>query len=355
MSKDYYETLGVPREATDDIISEAYRKLALQHHPDRNPDDEEAVTKFKEAAEAFEVLSNKEKRAHYDRFGTVGNASSFGGGGFRGFNPDIFRDFLGQRQPQERNANLRIDLELTFKEAAEGCVKDIKIKKRQVCGQCKGSGVKTWDICSTCGGRGAQVVQQGSFSIQMVCSVCHGKGKSPKEKCGSCQGGTTGMKAEPEKITVPGGVDDGMQLRLLGQGDNTSNGQGDLFVFIRVKSHSLFKREGPNIIANIPVSYSQLVCGDTLVIPTLSGETSYKLPAGTQSGTRLHMSGLGAVDINRPNRKGSLILEVTLDVPQELSSEYSGLIKKLQEYETKESTPKKKFFEATILELRGKQ
>ena len=351
MSKDYYAILGVSRDASQGDISEAYRKLALQHHPDRNPGDEEAVQNFKDAAEAFEVLNSPDKRAHYDQFGVApgqqrGPGRAPPGFGSFGFN---FNDFFGERTSR-KVVNLKIDLPLSFKEAAEGCVKEVEITRKKQCKVCKGTGAKKWRTCDVCGGTGHQMMRQGPFAIQMQCGACGGVGKHPEEKCDKCSGGLAGSAKDKVSITVPGGVENGMRIRLQGEGDYAPgvDTRGDLFVTFRVDVHPLYVRKGADIMGTIPVSFTQLVFGDTISVPTLSGSTSFAIPPGTPSGRIIRLNGLGAMHVNAPGRRGNLLLKVQVETPAKLSKDYETCLKTLQGIEEKTLSPNRQRFKDLV-------
>ena len=334
--RDYYEVLGVSRDAGGDEIKKAYKKLALKYHPDRNQGDEEAVEKFKEAAEAYEVLGNDEKRARYNRFGhqgVQGAAGRGGGGGFNDINDifDVFGDLFdgfgmgggrrrgGGRRPTQGDS-LKTRLEIDLLEAAKGCEKTVEIRRKETCNTCDGSGAKpgsSADSCDYCGGHGQVVQSQGFFRVQTNCPACKGEGKIIRDKCSDCSG--AGKVAESVKldVRVPAGVDTGMTLRLSDEGEAGSLGgpRGDLYVEISVREHPLFHRDGPDLICEVPISYTQAVLGAEIEIPCLEGKTQHYIYPGTQPGEVIRIRGGGMPD-PRGGRAGDLQLHVILEVPQ---------------------------------------
>jgi molecular chaperone DnaJ len=366
--RDYYEVLGIARDAGEAEIKKAYRKLAMQHHPDRNPDDKTAETKFKEAAEAYEVLSDKEKRQRYDQYGHAGvegmghagqGFSSmedifsafgdiFGGGG-----GSIFDSFFGggggRRRGPPSGANLKIQLGITFKEAAFGCHKTIDLKRSELCSSCHGSGAKAGtspSTCPTCGGAGAVRQGQGFFVVQTTCPRCHGNGKVITEPCTSCQGQGMAAKKTTIKVTIPEGIEDGDQLRVAGEGEPSREGgpRGDLYVALRVQQDPFFERNGFNVVCRVPVSYSQAALGADIEVPTLDGRVKLKVPAGTQPGELLRLRGQG-IPTGRGGRGDQLVV-VQLSVPTKLTGEHQELLRKLAECEKADVNPEaKSFFE----------
>ncbi|MBQ8517606.1 MAG: molecular chaperone DnaJ [Akkermansia sp.] len=347
MSKDYYEVLGVDRNADDATIKKAYRKLAMKYHPDRNPDNKEAEEKFKEIGEAYEVLSDEDKRAAYDRMGHEafknGGMNGAGGGGFGGFTDpmDIFAQMFGggfggfggfggggrQRQadPRRPGADLRYDLDITLEEAAHGCDKTLEIERMVPCDKCGATGSKDgasgFKQCPTCHGTGVVTRQSGFFVQQSTCPGCRGAGQTISNPCSHCHG--EGRVHKDVKITlhVPAGVDTGTKLRSSGNGDAGVHGgeTGDLYVFIEVKPHDIFTREGSDLLCTMPVSFTDAVCGGVLTVPTLDGPSKLKMPAGTQSGTIFRIRNQGVPALKGSGR-GDLLVEVQVETPTKLSS-----------------------------------
>ena len=346
MSKDYYEVLGVDKGADDATIKKAYRKLAMKYHPDRNPDNKEAEEKFKEIGEAYEVLSDADKRAAYDRMGHEafknGGMNGAGGGGFGGFTDpmDIFAQMFGggfggfggfgggrrrQADPRRPGADLRYDLDITLEEAAHGCDKTLEIERMVPCDKCGATGSKDgasgFKQCPTCHGTGVVTRQNGFFVQQSTCPSCRGAGQTISNPCSHCHG--EGRVHKDVKITlhVPAGVDTGTKLRSSGNGDAGVHGgeTGDLYVFIEVKPHDIFTREGSDLLCTMPVSFTDAVSGGVLTVPTLDGPSKLKLPAGTQSGTifRVRSQGMPAL---KGSGRGDLLVEVQVETPTKLSS-----------------------------------
>ena len=362
--KDYYEVLGVSKNATDDELKKAYRKLAKKYHPDANPDNKaEAETKFKEVNEAYETLSNPQKRQMYDQFGTAdpqgfgGAGGPFGGNGgyysytssgFDGFG-DIFGD-LGdlfgfgtgrtsrtQRGPV-KGANLKYDITLTYEEAYTGVEKEINISRNETCNTCSGSGAKPGtnpETCSVCGGRGTitkmQTTLLGQMKVQTTCSNCHGTGKVIKNVCDNCLGKGTVRKQAKIKIKIPAGIDDGQTVVLRGEGEPGKNGgeKGDIYVTVRLKRHSIFTRQDDNVYCEIPITFTQATLGADIQVPLVDGTTvTYKIPEGTQTGTKFTIKDKGFVHINS-GYKGNLIFTVQVQVPKRLSREQRDLLVEL--------------------------
>ncbi|MGD2124745.1 MAG: molecular chaperone DnaJ [Desulfobacteraceae bacterium] len=341
--RDYYDVLGVSRDAGQEEIKRAYRKLAMKYHPDRNPGDKEAEASFKEAAEAYEVLRDEDKRHIYDQFGHDGLA----GTGFRGFTGfedifnsfgDIFEEFFGfghrtsRRSRARQGQSLRYDLELTLEEAFSGKEQEIAFKKWASCEPCYGSGTTPGSepqICITCQGRGQVVRSQGFFQISTTCPTCHGKGRIITDPCSECGG--KGKVRIDKRITVkiPAGVDTGSQLRLQGEGEPGDQGgpPGDLFVVIHVREHNFFKREGEHLLCDVPISFVQAALGNTITIPVLGDEGVHelKIPGGTQPGEVFSLPGLGMPTLSG-KRRGDLFVRVTVKVPKKLTSRQRELL-----------------------------
>jgi molecular chaperone DnaJ len=354
MSKrDYYEILGVSKGASDTEIKSAYRKLAIQHHPDKNPDNQEAEDKFKEAAEAYSVLSDPQKRAAYDRFGHSGVGAGAGAGGFNaGFSniEDIFDLFgfgdmfggggRGGRTAAQRGADLRYDLEITLEEAAAGKEEKLRIPRLEKCDECDGKGTEKGtepETCITCQGSGQTRYQQGFFSVMRTCPNCGGKGQIIKSPCKKCRGAGRVEKEKTLEIKIPAGVETGSRLRVNGEGEAGANGgpTGDLYVVLHVAEHEMFERQGANLYSSVPISFAQAALGAEIEVTTLDGEESLKIPAGTQTGTvfRLKSHGMPALG---GRGKGDLFVAVTVITPKTLTKEQRKLLEQLAEIEDKD-------------------
>jgi len=340
IDKDYYEILGVTRSATQEEIKKAYRKMALKYHPDRNPDNKEAEEKFKEASEAYEVLSDPEKRQIYDQFGHEGLRGT-GFTGFRGFEDifssfgDIFGDFFGfggrPRSGPIRGDDLRYDLEISFEEAAFGKEVELEIPRTVKCEACGGSGAKpgTRPIpCPACGGRGQVTRSQGFFSISTTCPTCQGTGQIIPEPCSACQG--TGRVKQKRKVSlkIPAGVDTGSRLRLRGEGEAGGRGgpPGDLYVVIHVTPHESFERNGDDIFCKIPISFTTASLGGKIEVPTLDGSETIQIKRGTQSGEVFRLKGKGFPRLQGYGR-GDEIIQVTVSVPKKLTKRQEELLR----------------------------
>jgi molecular chaperone DnaJ len=361
--RDYYEVLGVSRNAADQEIKSAYRKLALQYHPDRNPGNQEAEEKFKEAAEAYSVLSDAQKRANYDRFGHAG-----AGGGFGGFDPNAFADFSdilgdifgfgdlfgggGRRGSRvQRGADLRYDLELTFEEAAFGTAKKIDVPRHETCGECEGSGAQKGSgptACPTCNGYGQVRFQQGFFSITRTCSQCGGNGQIIKNRCTVCRGDGRVVAEKTLDFKIPAGVDNGTKLRMSGEGDAGAKGgpSGDLYIVLNVREHDFFERREHDLYCHIPITFPQAALGAQIVVPTLEGEQEkINVPAGTQTGSTFRVKGRG-VSKRGGSARGDLYVTVDVVVPTKLSREQKDLLAKLSStLDTKNEPVQKKILE----------
>ena len=343
--RDYYEVLGISRDAQEQEIKSAYRKLALKYHPDKNHGDKNAEERFKEAAEAYSVLSDPEKRARYDRFGHSGMQ-----GGFRGFDPNIFGDFgdiLGEffgfgdifggrrRGGPERGADLRYDLKISFREAAFGLKTKIKIPRQETCSSCDGTGApkgKPPVTCPACHGSGQVRYQQGFFSISRSCGQCNGTGRVITEPCETCRGKGRVHKQKVMEVKIPAGVDNGARLRIQGEGEAGShNGpSGDLYVIIYVEEHPFFQRQENNIYCQVPISIAQAVLGSEIVVPTLEGEEKLKIPEGTQTGTVFRLRNKGIVNLGGRGH-GDQFVTVNIVVPTKLTREQRQAFEKLAE------------------------
>ena len=352
MSKrDYYEILSISRTANEVEIKAAYRKLAIQHHPDKNPDDHTAEEKFKEAAEAYSVLSDAQKRAAYDRFGHAGVGAGAGGGGFNpGFTniEDIFDlfgfgDMFGgqrggsTRTAAQRGADLRYDLEITLEEAALGKDQTLRIPRLEKCDECDGKGTEKGtqpETCMTCNGSGQTRYQQGFFSVMRTCPNCGGRGQIIKSACQKCRGAGRIEKEKMLEIKIPAGVETGSRLKVVGEGEGGINGgsSGDLFVVINVAEHEIFERQGANLYSAVPVSFAQAALGAEIEVKTLDGEENLKIPAGTQTGTVFRLKAKGMPALGGRGR-GDLFVAVTLITPKTLTKEQRKLLEQLAEIE----------------------
>ena len=346
--RDYYEILGVTRTATDVEIKKAYRALAVQHHPDKNPGDPHAEEKFKECAEAYAVLSDEQKRSAYDRFGHQG----VGAGGFgQGFSniEDIFDmfgfgDMFGQRTSRrstvQRGSDLRYDLEISLEDAAGGKEEKLRIPRLETCDECSGKGTEKGthpETCITCGGSGQVRFQQGFFSVQRTCSNCGGKGQIIKTPCKKCRGAGRLEKEKTLEIKIPAGVETGSRLRVNGEGEAGVNGgpAGDLYVVLHVAEHESFERQGENLYSAVPVSFAQAALGAEIEVRTLDGAENLKIPAGTQTGTVFRIKGQGMPRLGGRGR-GDLFVAVTLVTPKTLTKEQRKLLEQLAEVEDTE-------------------
>lgn len=347
--RDYYEVLGVSREVTSVEIKKAYKKLALANHPDRNPGDEEAVKRFKEASEAFEVLSDEQKRAHYDRYGHA----DFGGGAGSQFHDvsDIFSAFgdlfegFGFRNSSQRGGNrprqgesLKTSIQIDLLDAASGCDRELNITRQETCETCHGSGAKPGtqpDDCDYCGGAGQVVQSQGFFRVQTTCPRCRGAGKVVVDKCSDCRGEGRISREVTLDIKVPAGIDNGMQLCLRGEGNPGQNGgpRGDLYVVVGVDEHPLFRRQEQELSCHVPIAYTQAVLGAEIEIPTLEGRHDLKIPTGTQPGEVFRLKGLGMPNPHGGGRRGDLHVVVQIDVPKKISEREEELLRELAEIE----------------------
>ena len=339
--RDFYEVLGVGKNATDDELRKAYRKLAMKYHPDRNPDSKEAEEKFKEAKEAYEMLSDPEKRAAYDRFGHAGvdpnaagagmGGAGMGGAGFADAFGDIFGEIFGgaggrRGGPQVyRGADLKYTLEISLEQAATGFDTEIRVPSWENCDTCKGSGAKPGtqpQTCSTCGGNGAVRMQQGFFSVQQTCPTCHGSGKEITDPCVACDGVGRIRRNKTLQVKIPAGIDDGMRIRSAGNGEPGVNGgpPGDLYVEIHLKQHSIFQRDGEDLHCELTIPFTTAALGGDVEVPTLSGKGSITIPEGTQTGKTFRLRGKGIKGI-RSSYPGDLYCHVAVETPVRLSEE----------------------------------
>ena len=376
MSKrDYYETLGVSKGAAADEIKKAYRKVAMQYHPDRNPGDKTAEEKFKEAAEAYEVLSDADKKAQYDRYGHAGlsgNGRGYGGGMNMDdifsqfgdiFGDDVFGSFFGghrgrsgQRSQRVRGSNLRVKLKLTFEEIAKGVKKNIKVKKYVLCSTCSGSGAKdkgSIQTCKTCGGSGQVRRVQNTFLGQMqtvtTCPACNGEGSTITSKCGTCKGDGRVYGEETVSIDIPAGVQEGMQLNVNGKGNAGERGghNGDLIILIEEEPHKELQRDGLNVAYDLYISFPEAVSGIQVEVPTIDGRAKIKIPAGTQSGKIFRLKGKGFPAVNS-YEKGDQLIHVNVWTPQHVTPEEKAALEKMalsQNFKPQPDKSEKGFFD----------
>lgn len=340
--RDYYEVLGVNKDAPEDEIKKSYRKLAMKHHPDRNPDNPKSEEQFKEAKEAYEILADANKRAAYDQYGHAGVDQAAGGGaGMGGFSDafgDIFSDIFGggrSRSTVFRGADLRYNLEVTLEDAARGTETRIRIPALEECETCKGTGAKPGTqptTCTTCGGHGQVRMQQGFFSIQQTCPRCHGTGKMIANPCSPCSGSGRIKQHKTLSVKIPSGVDEGDRIRLSGEGEAGVNGgpPGDLYVVIHVKAHQVFTRDHNDLHCEMPISFTTAAIGGDIEIPTLEGYAKIKVPAETQSGKVFRLRGKGIKGV-RSSSHGDLLCHVIVETPVSLTARQKEL---LQEFET---------------------
>ena len=361
--RDYYEVLGVEKGAVDGVLKTAYRKLALQFHPDRNPNNHEAEEKFKEAAEAYGVLSDSQKRAVYDRHGHQGLSQSAGGAA--GFNPEAFTDFSdilgdffglndlfggggrgGNQNRAQRGQDVRYDLEIGFEASMRGMSADILVPRMETCSRCKASGAEPQDgltVCPMCRGKGEVIYQQSFLSVRRTCSQCNGRGQLIRRPCIQCKGEAYIRSDRKLKVNIPAGVDTGTRLRLTGEGQPGANGgpHGDLFVMLKVEEHPVFDREGNDLHCTVPVNVAQAALGTELDILSFDGLKSVKIPDGSQTGSKIRMRGLGVPNVNGHGR-GDLFVHLDVRVPNKLTREQKRLFEQLRESLPAENEPHEK-------------
>ena len=373
--RDYYEVLGTQKGASAEEIKKAYRKMAMKYHPDRNPGDKEAEEKFKEAAEAYEVLSDDDKRARYDQYGFAGvdpnfgaGAGGYGGAGFGGFGDfgdlgDIFGSFFGggstRANPNapRRGENVAARLDLTFEEAAFGCEKEVAIPRIENCASCNGSGSAdgATETCSYCHGAGQVRTVQNLMGMQMqstsVCPQCNGKGKIIKNPCTTCRGKGKVRRTQKIKVKIPAGIDGGQSVRVRGEGNVGSNGgpAGDLLVEIFLKKHAIFTRKDTTVYCEVPITFTQAALGAEIQVPTLDGKVTFELPEGTQTGTMFTLREKGIPYVSNSRRRGDQRFTVVVETPTKLTKEQKELLRQLDG--TLEETPKRKKFFDSIKDL----
>jgi molecular chaperone DnaJ len=358
--RDYYEVLGVPRDADSVTLKRAYRELALKYHPDQNPDNPEAEAHFKEVSEAYTVLSEPDSRARYDRrgFEGVGGGVGVDVGGFTDLFESLFGDLFGKKKAAGKmpGRDLRYTLELSFEEAALGVEKTIKFPSPVECGSCKGTGAKGGEAgmrpCNSCNGKGEIKVQQGFFSLSKKCPSCSGTGKVVGEPCETCKGAGTVEKEREFTVSIPADTEDGATRRVAGQGEPGKRGgaPGDLNVIVRVRPHPLFKRENGIVTCEVPISIVQAAVGGVIQVPTLEGKVDMRVPAGTQSGTLFRLRGKGA---GKPNSRGDAHVRIVVETPAGLNAKQRELFEQLKASLTEEQTPLQKTFLAKMRELSG--
>ena len=354
--RDYYEVLGAPRDAEADAVKKAYRKAALQFHPDRNQGNPEASGKFKEVAEAYQVLSDPEKRAMYDRYGHAGVqhgaagpqgfegfvspedlfASFFGGGGGGGGGAGIFGDLFGGAggYQHQRGAHLVAGVDVSFEEMARGVERTLRLRRRDRCGACRGSGAKPGTkpvTCNGCGGSGAVQRSAGFFALRTTCPRCRGRGSVIKDACKECHGEGRLQGEHEITLRIPAGIEDGTRLRVSGEGEAGEDGgpSGDLYVEVRVRPHDFFEREGPDVLCQVPISFARAALGGEVDVPTLKGKSTLKVPEGTHSGQVLRMRGLGIPDPRGRGGRGDMLVRVVVEVPRKLSKRERELVELL--------------------------
>lgn len=365
--RDYYEILGVQKNSSKDEIKKAYRKLAMQYHPDKNPDNKEAEAKFKEASEAAEVLLDDDKKGRYDQFGHAGvnGQGGFGGGGFQQGDfgdfgdifGDIFGDMLGgrgrgrggRRSTGRPGDDLQMGIDVDFSEAAFGTEKTISLTKNVKCDTCNGSGAKAGSsptTCDYCNGHGEVRRQQGFFTVSSTCPKCNGSGQMIKDPCGTCHGQGKKKKKVDLQLKVPAGIDQGQRLKLSGEGDSGSNGgpNGDLYVVINIRPHEIFERDEFDVHCTVPISFSKAALGAEMEVPTLSGKVALKIPAGTQSGVKMRLKGKGIQRLGGYG-VGDQIVTVQVETPTKLSSEQKELFQRLAEVEDNSNPMSRGFFD----------
>lgn len=356
--RDYYEILGVRRESDGEEIKKAYRKLAMQYHPDRNAGDPEAEVKFKEAAEAYEVLSDGDKRERYDRYGHAGLEST--AHGFRDAQSvfdlfgDVFGDLFGQRgrQGPQRGRDSKVEVTLDIFEAARGVSRTVTVHREELCSDCSGSGCRKGtrpSTCRRCHGNGVTIQNQGFFRVQQTCRACNGSGSIVTDPCPSCSGAGRVKAKRVLDINIPAGVDTGTAVRLSGEGEAGDPGapRGDLYCVVRVREHSFFQRQAQHLICSVPITFSQAVLGGPIEVPTLDGTVHHELERGTQHGTVVRIAGRGFPNI-RGGRKGDLLVQIIVETPKQITKRQEELFRELAELDQKHVSPQRKSFLETL-------
>lgn len=368
--RDYYQVLGVSKTASADEIKSAYRKMAMKYHPDRNPGDKAAEEKFKEAAEAYDVLHDQEKRKRYDAYGHEGLqgmgaggagpgfssfedifshfADIFGGGGGGSIFEGVFGGGSGFGQGVRAGASLKCRVNITFEESAAGVTKTIELRRNEICGTCKGTGAASGTkprICPTCAGRGQVVRNQGFFQVSQTCPACHGKGSFIDKPCSACNGSGREAKVVRIKVNIPAGIEDGTRLRVPDEGEPSDTGgpRGDLYCYIFVQEHDFFTRQGDDVVCQIPITFSQAALGTELEVPTLKNKARVKIPAGTQSGQVFRLRGLGFKGL-RERSEGDQIVQVIVETPKKLDKREEEIFRELAKLEDKYVSPQRKGF-----------
>lgn len=373
--QDYYVTLGVSREANADELKKAYRKLAMQYHPDRNPGDKAAETRFKEINEAYDVLKDEQKRAAYDRFGHAAfeagggpgaraEAAGFGfGGGLGDIFDQMFGDFLGARANPRRGPragnDVRVAVEIELKEAFGGVKKPLRFSTRAVCEACNGSGAESGErqsnTCPTCGGAGKMRAQQGFFVVERTCPACGGSGQVIRNPCSVCQGAGTVVRERTLMVQIPAGVEDGTRIRLAGEGEAGAQGApaGDLYVHVAIRSHPLFQRDGANIFCRVPLRITQAALGGEIEVPVIDGSRArVKIPAGTQSGEQFRLRGKG-FSVLRSSQRGDMLIQVAVETPTKLTRRQHELLEEFEQEAKRHgaSSPEHEGFFAKVREF----
>ena len=369
---DYYELLGVSRTATETDLKSAFRKLAMKHHPDRNPGDRDAEAKFKELNEAYQVLSDGQKRAAYDRFGHAAFENGGGGPG-PGFGndfassmadifEDLFGDFAGRQRAgaggRERGSDLRYNLEITLEEAFHGKTATLKVPTSIACEACSGSGAKPGTkprACATCGGHGRVRASQGFFSIERTCPTCQGRGETIDDPCRACNGAGRVMRERTLTVNIPAGVEDGTRIRLAGEGEAGLRGgpTGDLYIFLSIKPHAFLQRDGADLFCRVPISLVTASLGGDVTVPVIDGETAtVKIPEGTQTGKQIRIKGRG-MPVMRTRDHGDLYIQVIVETPQKLSPRQRELLREFERESSRETQPESASFFAKVRDFFG--